>query len=152
MTDLLYFEDFPVGRHFECGPYYVSREEIVEFCPRIRSAQPHHIDEEVAKHSMLRWARPASGWHVCAMTMRMFADHMIPRMAERGGSGSREARWMRPVRPGDVLRIEAVVAGTKESKGRPDIGHVTFECRVFNQKEQVASIYMTPIISRRGQK
>jgi acyl dehydratase len=57
---------------------------------------------------------------------------------------------MKPVRPGDVLRVEAVVAETKESRGRPDIGHVTFECRVFNQKEQVASIYMTPVLSRRS--
>jgi acyl dehydratase len=92
----------------------------------------------------------ASGWHVCAMTMRMFADHMIPRAAARGGAGSRETRWMKPVRPGDVLRVEAVVAETKESRGRPDIGHVTFECRVFNQKEQVATIFMTPVISRRS--
>jgi len=150
MTNLLYFEDFPVGRRFDCGPYHVSREEIVEFA-REFDPQPHHIDEEAAKHSMLG-GLAASGWHVCAMTMRMFADHMIPRAAARGGAGSREARWMKPVRPGDVLRVEAVVADTRVSQGRPDIGHVTFECRVFNQKEQVASIFMTPIISRRSQK
>jgi acyl dehydratase len=77
---------------------------------------------------------------------------MIPRAAARAGAGSREARWMKPVRPGDVLRVEVVVTDKRESQGRPDIGHVTFECRVFNQKEQVASIFMTPIISRRGQK
>ena len=40
---------------------------------------------------------------------------------------------MKPVRPGDVLRIEATSSDTKQSRGRPDIGHVTFECRVFNQ-------------------
>ena len=148
MTDTLYFEDFHVGRTFECGPYAVTTQEIVEFA-REFDPQPHHLDEEAAKHSMLG-GLAASGWHVCAMTMRMFADRMIPVMAARGGSGSREARWMKPVRPGDVLRVEAMVVETKQSRGRPDIGHVVFECRVFNQKEQVALVLMTPVIARRS--
>lgn len=150
MTGKLHYEDLDIGRSFACGTYAVTKEEIVEFAQEF-DPQPHHLDEEAAKNSMLG-GLAASGWHVCAMTMRMFADHMIPRAAARGGAGSREARWMKPVRPGDVLRVEAVVADTRESQGRPDIGHVTFECRVFNQKEQVASIFMTPIISRRSQK
>jgi acyl dehydratase len=148
MTNLLYFEDLPVGRRFDCGPYSVTKEEIVEFAHEF-DPQPHHIDEEAAKASMLG-GLAASGWQVCAMTMRMFADYMIPRVAARGGAGSREARWMKPVRPGDVLRVEAVVAERKESRGRPDIGHVTFECRVFNQIDQVATIFMTPVILKRS--
>ena len=107
MANTLFFEDFPVGRTFECGPYAVTKEEIVEFA-REFDPQPHHLDEEAAKGSMLG-GLAASGFHVCAMTMRMFADHMIPLMAARGGSGSRETRWMKPVRPGDVLRLEALV-------------------------------------------
>ena len=148
MTSTLYFEDFPVGRTFECGPYTVTKEEIVEFA-REFDPQPHHLDEDAAKQSMLG-GLAASGFHICAMTMRMFADHMIPKMAARGGSGSRETRWMKPVRPGDVLRVEATVAATKESRGRTDIGHVTFECRVYSKVEQVAVIYMTPVIAKRG--
>jgi acyl dehydratase len=148
MTSMFYFEDFNLGRTFDCGPYRVTKEEIIEFA-REFDPQPHHLDEEAAKNSMLG-GLAASGWHVCAMTMRMFADTMIPVMAARGGSGSREARWMKPVRPGDVLRVEATVAETKQSRGRPDIGHVVFECRVFNQREQVALIFMTPIVETRS--
>lgn len=148
MTSTLYFEDFHIGRTFECGPYPVTREEIVEFAQEF-DPQPHHLDEIEAQSSLLG-GLAASGWHVCAMTMKMFADHMIPLMAARGGSGSREARWIRPVRPGDVLRVEATVVGTKESRGRCDIGHVTFECRVFNRRELAAMVYMTPVIAKRG--
>jgi acyl dehydratase len=148
MSGILYFEDFHLGRTFDCGPYRVTKEEILEFA-REFDPQPHHLDEEAAKHSMLG-GLAASGWHVCAMTMRMFADRMIPLMAARGGSGSREARWMKPVRPDDILRVEATVAETKQSRGRPDIGHVVFECRVFNQKEQVALVFMTPVIATRS--
>jgi acyl dehydratase len=145
---ILYFEDFHLGRTFECGPYRVSKEEILEFA-REFDPQPHHLDEEAAARSMLG-GLAASGWHVCAMTMRMFADTMVPLMAARGGSGSREARWMKPVRPGDVLRVEATVAETKQSRGRPGIGHVVFECRVFNQTEQVALVFMTPVVETRS--
>lgn len=148
MTSPLYFEDFHLGRTFDCGPYAVTKEEIVEFACEF-DPQPHHLDEEAAKRSMLG-GLAASGWHVCAMTMRMFADTMIPVMAARGGSGSREARWMKPVCPGDVLHVEAEVVDTKQSNGRSDIGHVTFACRVFNQDEQVALVFMTPIIAKRG--
>ena len=148
MIDTLYFEDFPVGRTFECGPYTVTREEIIEFASEF-DPQPHHLDEEAGTRSMLG-GLAASGFHICAMTMRMFADRMIPIMAARGGSGSRETRWMKPVRPGDMLHVEATVAETKESRGRTDIGHVTFECRVYSKVEQVAVIYMTPVIAKRG--
>ena len=147
MTGMFYFEDFHLGRTFDCGPYRVTKEEILEFA-REFDPQPHHLDEAAAKNSMLG-GLAASGWHVCAMTMRMFADTMIPVMAARGGSGSREARWMKPVRPGDVLRVEATVAETKQSRGRPEIGHVMFECRVFNQREQVALVFMTPVVETR---
>ena len=147
MADLWHFEDFPIGRVFACGTYAVTKEEIFEFA-REFDPQPHHLDEEAAKHSMLK-GLSASGWHVCAMTMRMFADGVILKAANRGGAGAREARWMKPVRPGDVLRVEAEVVEVKSSISKP-IGFVTFDCRVFNQDEQVALVSMTPIIARRS--
>ena len=147
MTDLLHFEDFSVGRTFECGPYEVTKEEIFEFARQF-DPQPHHLDEEAAKHSMLG-GLSASGWHVCAITMRMFADGIILKTANRGGAGAREARWMKPVRPGDVLRLEVEVVEAKASQSKP-IGFVTFDCRVFNQAEQVALVSMTPIVARRA--
>jgi acyl dehydratase len=146
MSDLLHFEDFPVGRKFACGPYEVTKEEIFEFAGEF-DPQPHHLDEEAAKKSMLK-GLSASGFHVCAMTMRMFADGVILKTANRGGAGAREVRWMKPVRPGDVLRLDVEVAEAKPSASKP-IGFVTFDCRVFNQREQVALVSMTPIVAKR---
>jgi acyl dehydratase len=145
-VQLLHFEDFHVGQSFVFGRYEVTKEEIVEFA-REFDPQPHHIDEEAAKGSLLG-GLAASGWHTCAMTMRMFADAMMPIAAAQGGIGSPEGRWMRPVRPGDVLRIEAEVIDAKAAASKPH-GFVTFACKVFNQKEQVALILMTPIIGKR---
>jgi acyl dehydratase len=147
VSALLHFEDFPVGRKFECGLYEVTKEEIFEFAGQF-DPQPHHLDEEAAKHSLLG-GLSASGWHVCAITMRMFADEIILKTANRGGAGAREARWMKPVRPGDILRLDVEVVDAKPSQSKP-IGFVTFDCRVFNQREQVALVSMTPIIAKRS--
>ncbi|SRR5665213_37177 len=146
MAELLHFEDFTVGRKFACGPYAVTKEEILEFA-REFDPQPHHLDEDAANKSMLK-GLSASGFHVCAMTMRMFADGVILKTANRGGAGVREVRWMKPVRPGDVLRLDVEVADAKPSASKP-VGFVTFDCRVFNQREQVALVSMTPIVAKR---
>ena len=56
---------------------------------------------------------------------------------------------MKPVRPGDILRLDVEVVDAKPSQSKP-IGFVTFDCRVFNQREQVALVSMTPIIAKRS--
>jgi acyl dehydratase len=147
MTGVLHFEDFTIGRVFPCGPYHVTKEQIFEFA-REFDAQPHHLDEDAAAKSMLK-GLSASGWHVCAMAMRMLCDGVILKAKNLGGVGAPEARWMKPVRPGDTLRMDVEVRETKPSHSKP-LGFVTLDCRVFNQTEQVALVTMTPIIGRRA--
>lgn len=148
MTDILHFEDFHVGQRFAFGAYEVTEAEVIDFAQQF-DPQPHHLDDEAGRKTILG-GLSASGWHVCSMTMRMMVDGLIHRMANRGGVGAREGRWMRPVRPGDVLRLEVEVAELKEPKSLPDVGFVTFDARVFSQREQVAMVSMTPIVARRG--
>jgi acyl dehydratase len=144
--ELQVFEDFPIGRVIDCGTYRVSKDEILDFARQF-DPQPHHLDEEAGKQSILG-GLSASGWHVCAIAMRLFADAVVLKADNKGGAGAREARWMKPVRPNDLLRIEAEVVETKPSQSKP-FGFVTFECRIYSEREQVAMISMTPIIGRR---
>ena len=81
--------------------------------------------------------------------MRLFADAVVLKADNKGGAGAKEARWMKPVRPDDLLRIEAEVVETKPSQSKP-FGFVTFECRIYSEREQVAMVSMTPIIGRRA--
>lgn len=145
--DLQKFEDFPVGRVIDCGSYRVTKDEILEFARQF-DPQPHHLDEEAGKASILG-GLSASGWHICAIAMRLFAEGVVLKADNKGGAGAREARWMKPVRPNDLLRMEAHVVDAKPSQSKP-FGFVTFECRLFNEKEQVAMVSMTPIIGRRS--
>jgi acyl dehydratase len=147
-SHLLHFEDFRTGQTFAFGHYDVTKDEIVAFA-REFDPQPHHLDEEAGNRSLLG-GLAASGWHICAMTMRMVVDGLISKAANRGGVGADECRWMKSVKPGDVLRMEVEVLETRPSKNMPRIGLVRLACRVFNQREQVALLNMTPILARRG--
>jgi acyl dehydratase len=103
--DLIYFEDLEVGSTASFGRYEVTREEVLEFA-RKYDPQPFHLSDEAAAQT--HFGRiSASGWHTCAMTMAMLVGNLTERrQAGLGSPGLDELRWLRPVYPGDVLRVE----------------------------------------------
>jgi acyl dehydratase len=116
----LYFEDYIPGSVHEFGPAVVDEAEIVEFARRY-DPQPIHTDP--------RWARSgpfggliASGWHTAAITMRLLVDQYLPPAASLGSPGIDELRWLRPVRPGDELRVRVTVIEARPSRSKPDRG------------------------------
>jgi acyl dehydratase len=130
-----YFEDFPVGSYAEIGSVCVTEEEIRSFAQRY-DPQPFHVDPERAKE----WPYGgliASGWHTCAMMMRLVVDHFIDGDTSLGSPGLGPIRWKLPVRPGDVLRVRGRVADSKRSASRPDRGVVTLEVEVLNQNDEI---------------
>ena len=103
---MLYFEDIEVGRKTSFGRYEVTREEVIEFATKY-DPQPFHLDDEAAAQTYFGRIS-ASGWHSCAMMMRMSADNMKDNdQAGLGSPGIDELRWVKPVYPGDVLRCES---------------------------------------------
>ncbi|WP_206454151.1 MaoC family dehydratase [Aurantimonas marina] len=114
------FEDFTEGLEIALGPYEVTKQAVIEFAAEF-DPQPFHLDEEAAKASMLG-GLSASGWHTCAMMMRMMADAYVLDSTSQGGPGVDFVRWRRPVRPGDILSGTARVLSTRISAKRPTIG------------------------------
>lgn len=117
---MLHWEDFEPGRRFALGPRAVTRDEIVEFA-REFDPQPFHLDEEAAKATLLG-GLSASGWHTCAIAMRMMVDGFLGGAASEGSPGIDEIRWLLPVRPGDVLEGEAEVLEARRSRSKPGLG------------------------------
>jgi acyl dehydratase len=107
-----------------------------------------HLDEEVAKRSMLR-GLSGSGWHLCSLMMRMMFDGYIGRTASLGSPGVDEVRWLAPLRPDDDLMLDVDVAAARVSRSRPETGIVTFAMRVRNASDQVLLEAVSPIIIRR---
>jgi acyl dehydratase len=125
-----YFEDFQAGQTESYGSYPVTREEIVSFASQY-DPQPMHLDEAAGAVSILG-GLGASGWHVCAMLMRMLADNVLATSAGICAPGIDEVKWLRPVRPGDVLSARHTVLAAKASQSRPDRGFVRFRFEVLD--------------------
>jgi acyl dehydratase len=143
----LAFEDFPPGHFGQFGPRRVTREEILAFAAEF-DPQPMHLDEEAAKRSMLK-GLAASGWHLCAITMRMMFDGYIGRTASLGSPGVNELRWLAPLRPGDELTIDVEVVEARVSRSRPETGIVTFKAVTRNAAGQALCEWVSPIIVKR---
>jgi len=126
-----FFEDFGKGDVAEYGPRTVTREEIVAFAAEF-DPQPIHLDEAAGRASMLG-GLAASGWHTCALAMRMMADGFLLDAASMGAPGVDEVRWIAPLRPGDSITLRASVLDTRPSRSRPDMGFVTFRFDLVNQ-------------------
>ncbi len=142
-----YFEDFSPGQVMEFGPRRVTREEIVDFAAQF-DPQPMHLDDEAAKATMLG-GLGASGWQICALAMRMACDGIVLETASMGAPGVDEVRWMRPLRPNDVLTLRISIRDTRISKSRPSMGFVVMFYEMFNQDGVCIMTLQTPMMVAR---
>ena len=121
MTDR-YFEDYVPGTTSEHGPIAVTETEVVEFAQRF-DPQPFHVDAAAAATGPFG-GLIASGWHTCALMMRLLAQEYLSPASSLGSPGIDELRWLRPVRPGDQLTLRATVEEARLSRSKPDRGLV----------------------------
>ncbi|APX75868.1 MaoC family dehydratase [Achromobacter insolitus] len=128
------FAEFKDGMVIKGGPVVVTEAEILEFARRF-DPQWFHTDPKRASEG--RWGGLiASGWHTCALAMRMAVDAALHDSESFGSPGLGEVRWRTPVRPGDTLRLEARVQGVRHSSSRPDLGIITWAWTVLNQHDE----------------
>jgi acyl dehydratase len=129
---MLHYEDIVVGSKSSFGSYEVTREEVIDFASKY-DPQPFHLDDEAAAQTYFG-RLSASGWHTCAMTMRMLVENMkVNQQAGLGSPGVDEIRWLKPVYPGDTLRVEGEILNKRRSKSRPEMGSFQGRNTVFNQ-------------------
>jgi acyl dehydratase len=144
-----HFEDYAPGAVFEYGAIPVTEAEIIEFARRF-DPQYIHVDRERAVQGPFG-GLIASGWHTAAMMMRLIVDNFLPGHASLGSPGIDELRWLKPVRPADVLSVRLSVLEATRSRSRPDRGVVRTLCEVLNQdREVVLSLRAMNIIACRS--
>lgn len=139
-----YWEDFKVGESTELGSHSITEAEILAFA-RKYDPQPFHTDPEAARRSIFG-GLIASGWHTGAMFIRMVVEHMTPVHATSGAMGFDDLKWLKPVRPGDVLSVESEIREKIESRSRPDRGTVKIESRIENQRGEVVMSLVSLVI------
>ncbi|MFM5914926.1 MaoC family dehydratase [Chakrabartia godavariana] len=144
-----YLEDIKVGTKASFGHYEVTRDEVLDFA-RKYDPQPFHLDDEAAAKT--HFGRiSASGWHTCAMTMAMLVENLTKnKQAGLGSPGLDELRWLKPVYPGDTLRVESEIIEVTPSRSRPEMGSTKAKVTVFNQKDEpVMRLISIGLVARR---
>jgi acyl dehydratase len=145
-----YFEDFEVGKAIEVGSRTVTEEEIIDFATKF-DPQPFHVDKAAAAQSIYGGII-ASGWHTCAMMMRMMVDGFLHEAASLGSPGVDEVRWLKPVRSGDTLTVSSTTLEVRPSTSKTDRGVVTNLWQARNQHgELVATVKGMGMFLRRPQ-
>ena len=130
-----YFEDYLPGTTAEYGPILVDEAQVVGFA-REFDPQPFHVDPGEAANGPFG-GLIASGWHTCALMMRLFAQEYLSPVSSLGSPGVDELRWILPVRPGDELRLRTTVEEARRSASKPDRGFVRTRIELVNQAGDV---------------
>jgi acyl dehydratase len=130
-----YFEDFKPGDVIELGSRTISKERILAFAQEF-DPQPFHTDEEAAKRSIYGGLL-ASGWHTGSLLMRILNDGLLKDTASLGSPGVDELRWLKPVRPGDVLSARMTVLESIPSRSKPDRGLIRSLMELRNQHNEI---------------
>lgn len=142
-----YFDDFKVGDKFATATKTVTEDMIVEFA-KVYDPQPFHIDPTAAKQTHFG-GLIASGFQTLAIGFRLIWDTGILAAASMGSPGFDELRWLKPVRPGDTLRVELEVVESRPSQSKSDRGIMRGAYRYLNQNGEAVLTYTAMHLLRR---
>ncbi|MGA7877342.1 MAG: MaoC/PaaZ C-terminal domain-containing protein [Desulfoferrobacter sp.] len=128
-----YFEDLTDGEHLHCNPVVMTREAILDFAEKF-DPQPFHTDENAAKESLFG-GLIASSLHTLSACTRVVVEAQ-GNVAILSGVGMHEVKMFNPVRPGDVLSVDAWWTELQRSRRKPDRGFASIKCKVTNQRDE----------------
>ena len=145
---LLHQEDFVPGSTLRYGATQVSRDDIIAFATAF-DPQTIHLDEEAAKSSIVG-GLCASGFHTCAVMMRLLCDGFLLRSASLGSPGIDEVKWSKPLRPNDTVSVAIHVLEARNLQSRPDVGISKMMFELVNQHgETILSAATNQLMRRR---
>jgi len=128
-----YFDDLKDGERLDCQPVLMTREAIIDFGKKF-DPQQFHVDENAARKSLFGGLVASSLHTLAACTQVVVEGHGS--VAILSGVGMHEARMFNPVRPGDVLSVNAWWTELEKSRSKPDRGFASIRCKVTNQRKE----------------
>lgn len=139
MMDKLYFEDIAEDMTAEFGGFEMTRDEIIRFA---KAYDPQSFHTELVPPPGSAFSKLiASGWNTAAATMRILVENWIVKCHVLPSPGLDELRFLRPVFPGDILRVRLSVLAKRKSRSKPDRGIINFGIETLNQNGEVVLTY-----------
>jgi acyl dehydratase len=145
-----HFEDFAVGDEVRTAGRTVDIGDITLFAGLTGDHYPLHTDEEYGRGTQFG-GRIASGPLTYGIATGLvalsgFLGDAIVAMREL-----QSLRAVAPVRPGDTLRVRAVVAEAAPAR-HPEHGLLSIDYSVINQKDEQVMRFRMVVIARRKEK
>jgi acyl dehydratase len=125
-----YWDDLLEGELLDCRPITFTLEEIMAFAQKY-DPQMFHIDEQAAAVSRFGGIIASSLQTLSACT-RVIVDAQ-GEMAILSGLHIEQVQLPNPVRPDDVITLEASWTDLRRSKSKPDRGMATTRFKAVNQ-------------------
>jgi acyl dehydratase len=129
-----YWEDLEPGSVRDLGSVQVTATEIKDFAEQF-DPQPFHVDEVAGRRSIFG-NLCASGWHTCALAMKLTVENFLNESSSMGSPGLENLRWLKPVYPGDTLRLQHSILESRPLRTRADTGLVRSVWEMFNQNDE----------------
>ncbi len=138
-----FFEDWNVGDEAQTGSVEVTREAAIAFA-QVYDPQPFHLDDAAAQDSIFG-RLSASGWQTASLAMRAIVTSGVFPSKGLVGLGVDKLRWVKPVYPGDSLRVTTRVTSKRENANKPT-GIVQFENETRNQNGEIVMTHETIVL------
>ena len=128
-----YFDDLIDGEYLDCRTVTMTKDAILSFAKKF-DPQPFHTDEELAEESIFK-GLIASSLHTLSACTRVVVEALND-VAILSGVGMDEVKMLNPVRPGDILKVEAWWSNLRRSGRMLAGGFATVKCKVTNQNDE----------------
>ena len=147
-----YWKDIEIGRVFKMGSVSLEAAEIRAFAASF-DPQPYHLDRDLAKSSIFG-GLCASGWHVCALMMKLVSDCLdADRIPLLGSDQVPWLIWYSPVFEGDSISGDITITDKKIPGKVTDFGIITCDIVINNQiNKKVMALTTNLMIEIGGQK
>ena len=141
------FDQLEIGQGIETPFRTVTLDDIEQFATFTGDTFYAHMDENAAKANPFFPGRVAHGYLILSFAAGLFVDPAPgPVLAN---TGLNNLRFLKPVSPGDAIRVELVVK--RKTRRTKEYGEVAWAATVTNQNsEPVAEYELLTMVARSG--
>jgi acyl dehydratase len=135
-TDAVYWNNIVIPSQFMTQPKEVTGQQIKQFAAKF-DPQPYHLDRDAAKASLFG-GLCASGWHMCAIMMRLLSDSMEQENIQfLGNDEIPRLKWLFPVFEDDQVQADITFIEKSPPAEATDFGTVDADIQVKNQNDKL---------------
>ena len=148
-TDAVYWDNIVIPSQFMTQPKQVTGQQIKQFAAKF-DPQPYHLDRDAAKASLFG-GLCASGWHMCAIMMRLLSDSMEQENIQfLGNDEIPRLKWLFPVFEDDLVQADITFIEKSPPAEVTDFGTVDADIQVKNQNDKLVMALTATLMINTG--